>query len=124
MKTKTLIELLTLSSSLYYLAKDTEVLEKLKEMAEKGKDGINRFVSEKELDENGEEMEFIDKLLSKTAQVKEEMEQRVEELVTKFYSKINVAHTDEIRALNEKLETAQKEIALLEARLNKIESAG
>ena len=38
MKTKTIIELLTLSSSLYVLARDTKFLEKLNEYSEKGKD--------------------------------------------------------------------------------------
>ena len=53
MKTKTILELLTLSSSLYYLARDTQFLDKLNELSEKGKVNINRIVSETQLDENG-----------------------------------------------------------------------
>ena len=37
MKTKTILELLTLSSSIYYLAKDTKFLDKISEFSEKGK---------------------------------------------------------------------------------------
>ena len=40
MKTKTLLEYLTLSSSIYVLARDTKLLEKLQEYSEKSKDNI------------------------------------------------------------------------------------
>ena len=122
MKTKSLIELLTLSSSIYYLLRDTELLDKIKEYTEKGKDSINHFMSESYTDEEGNEMEFIEKIIMKSSEAKEELEHKIEELVAAFYKKINVAHTDEIRALNEKLEQADQAIALLEARLNKLEA--
>ena len=122
MKTKSLIELLTLSSSIYYLLRDTELLDKVKEYTEKGKDGINHFMSESYTDEEGNEMEFIEKIIMKSSEAKEELEHKIEELVAAFYKKINVAHTDEIRALNEKLEQADQAIALWEARLNKLEA--
>ena len=124
MKTKTLLELITLASSVYYLARDTQIIERINELSEKGKDNINFFASEPVLDEDGNEMEFADKLLFKTAQFKDEIEEKIEELVAKFYKKVNIAHLDEIRALNEKLDQADKAIALLEARVNKIEANG
>ena len=46
---------------------------------------------------------------------------KIEETVITFYKKMNIAHLDEIKALNEKLETADAAIALLEARLNHLE---
>jgi len=122
MKTKTILELLTLSSSLYYIAKDTQLLDKINEYSEKGKDNINKIVSESQLDENGNELEFMDKIILKTHELKEELNEKVEELVVKFYKKINVAHLDEIKALNEKLEKLDATVALLEARLNKLEA--
>ena len=122
MKTKTILELLTLSSSLYYIAKDTHFIDKLTELSEKGKDNINKIVSESQLDDNGEELEFVDKIILKTHELKEELNEKVEELVVKFYKKINVAHLDEIKALNEKLEKLDATVALLEARLNKLEA--
>lgn len=121
MKTKTLLELVMLSSSIYHLAKDTELLDRIQEMSEKGKDNLNKVSSETILDEEGNPMELMDKIVFKTSQLKEEFEQKIEELVVKFYKKINVAHLDDIRALNEKLEQADRAIALLEARLNKME---
>ncbi len=121
MKTKTVIELLTLSASLYHIAKDTHLLEKLNEYSEKGKENINRVASEPLLDEDGNELELLDKIIHKAGEMKQELELRIEELVAAFYKKINVAHLDEIKALNEELEKADRNIALLEARMNKLE---
>lgn len=122
MKTKTLIELITLSSSLYVLTRDTHILDKISEWSEKRKDGLNKIASESVMDEDGNEIELIDKILNKAEQVKEELESKIEELVAKVYKKINIAHLDELKALNEKLEKADANIALLEARLNKLET--
>lgn len=122
MKTKTILELLTLSSSIYYLAKDTKFLDKISEFSEKGKENLNNIMSESHLDENGNELEFVDKIILKTHELKEELNDEIEELIVKFYKKINVAHLDEIKALNEKLEKLDATVALLEARLNKIEA--
>lgn len=47
---------------------------------------------------------------------------KIEKQVVKFYKKINVAHLDEIKALNEKLEALDATVALLEARINHLES--
>lgn len=122
MKTKSILELLTLSSSLYVLARDTELLERIKELSEKGKEELNKIISESKLDENGDELEFVDKLILKTHELKEELNEKVEALVVKFYEKIAVAHVEEIKKLNEKIEKAELAIALLEARLNKLEA--
>lgn len=122
MKTKTILELLTLSSSIYFLARDTHFLDKMNELSEKGKENINRVMSESQLDENGNEIEFVDKIILKTNELREELNEKIEELVAKFYKKIQVAHLDEIKALNEKIEKLDKMVALLEARLNKLEA--
>lgn len=121
MKTKTILELLTLSSSIYYLARDTQFLDKINEFSEKGKDTLNKIMSESQLDENGNELEFVDKIILKTHELKEELNEKIEELVVKFYKKINVAHLDEIKALNEKLKKLDSTVALIEAKLNKME---
>ena len=122
MKTKTILELLTLSSSLYYIARDHQLLERISEYSEKGKDNVNRILSESKLDENGNELEFVDKIILKTHELKEELDEKIEELVVTFYKKINVAHLDEVKALNEKIEQLDATVALLEARLNKLEA--
>jgi len=122
MKTKTILELLTLSSSIYIMAKDTELLEKINEYSKKGKDEINKILSESQLDENGNELDFTDKIILKANELKEELNAKIEEKVVKVYKKMNIAHLDEIKAINEKLEKANEKIALLEARLNILES--
>ncbi|WP_027136726.1 hypothetical protein [Gaetbulibacter saemankumensis] len=122
MKTKRLLELLTLSSSIYYIVKDTHLIEKFNELSQKSKDEINRMASEIELDDDGNELEFLDKIILKTSQAKEEIEQKIEELIVKFYKKMNIAQIDEIEALNKKLEKANDAIALLEARINHLET--
>ncbi len=121
MKTRTIIELVTLSASLYHLAKDTHLMERIQEYSEKSKASINQVASEPLLDEDGNELELMDKILHKAGEMKEELELKIEELVAAFYKKINVAHLDEIKALNEKQDKADRTIALLEARLNKLE---
>ncbi|OZV69053.1 hypothetical protein [Winogradskyella aurantia] len=122
MKTKTIIELLTLSSSLYVLAKEHNLFERINEMSEKSKEHFNHLADEDLLDENGNEIEFVDKLILKVNQARQELEEKIEELIAKFYKKINVAHLDEIKALHLKLEKSEDKIALLEARLNHLEA--
>lgn len=122
MKTKTILELLTISAGIYHFAKDTQLLERISTLSDKGKDGLNELVSETMLNEEGNEMEFVDKVLFKTAQLKKEFEEKVEELVVTFYEKVNIAHTDQIKALTTQLEQSNKDIALLEARMNKLET--
>ena len=122
MKTKTILELLTLSASLYHLAKETQILDRFNEISEKGKESLNQLSTEKLTDEDGNEMEFIDKVIFKTAQARQELEDKIEELIVKFYKKINITHTDEILAVKDQLEKCDQAIALLEARLNHLEA--
>lgn len=121
MKAKTLLELIAVSSSLYQLSQNKVLMDQLKDMAEKGKDRINKAVSDPIVDEHGNEMEFIDKLIHKAGQAKDDLEDRVEELVTQLYKKMNIAHTEDISGLKRTIEEQDKAIALLEARLNKLE---
>lgn len=121
MKARTLVELLTLSSNLYMMSKDKELMEKFHNIADKGKDKINAFMAA-EKDADGNEIAFLQKIALKAHDVKEELEEKIGEMVTQFYQKINVAHTDEIKALNVRIEDLSKQIALLEARLNRYEN--
>lgn len=124
MKAKTFLELITLSSTLYTISKETHLMEKLAAMSEQGKDKINEFMKETVVDENGNEVEFMDKLVLKAHQAKEELEAKIGEMVVTFYEKINVAHTDQIRGLEERLEQLSKDLALAEARINHLENKG
>ena len=122
MRTKTFLELLTLSSNLYVIAKDANTMEKLHEFAEKGKDQINDYMGKKMMNEDGEEMEFIEKMTFKMHQAKEELENKIEEVVVSMYAKMNIAHTDQIKNLEEKLDKLSNQLSLAHSRLESLEN--
>jgi polyhydroxyalkanoate synthesis regulator phasin len=121
MKAKTIIELATLSAAAYNLSKEMNIVEKLTDLKDQGKDKINSFMKEKMLDENGNEMEFMEKLSAKANEAKEELENKIGELVAVFYDKVNIAHVDKIKSLQNKIEQLNKDIAFSEARITKLE---
>lgn len=121
MRTKTFLELLTLSSNLYVIAKDTEALEKIHALSEKGKDAINNFVSEKVTDADGNELEFVQKMMVKMHQAKEELENKIGEVVESTYKKMNIAHTNELKSMSDKIDALTKELSLTQSRLAKLE---
>jgi len=122
MKTKTFIELLTLSSNLYLIAKDTNALEKIHEYSEKGKDSINEFMKEKITDSEGNELEFVDKMVLKMHEAKEELEKKIGTVVESMYDKMSIAHVKQINDLEEKLESLTKEVSLAQAKIKKLEA--
>jgi polyhydroxyalkanoate synthesis regulator phasin len=122
MKAKTFLELVALSANLYSISKETHLMDKLKDLSEDGKDKINSFMSEKVLDENGNEIEFMDRLMLKAQEAKDELEQKIGEMVATFYEKVNIAHVDKIKELEEKIELIKRELALAEARISHLES--
>lgn len=122
MKAKTFLELMTLSTNLYMLSQDEALMTKLKGYMEQGKNKIDEFVSEPVIDENGNELEFVDKLLKKAHEAREEMNTKVEEMVTALYNKMNIAHTDEIKGLELRIEELSRQLALAEARINHLET--
>lgn len=121
MKAKTFLELATLSTALYTISKETHLLDKLASLSEQGKDKINDFMKEKVVDENGVEVPFMEKMAIKAQEVKGDLETKISEMVTVFYDKINVAHTDKINDLQSQVEQLSKDLALSEARITKLE---
>ena len=124
MKAKTFIELAALSANLYAISKETHLLEKLKDLSEQGRDKINDFMSETIIDEHGNEIPFTDRLLLKAKEAREELEAKIGEMVTAFYEKVNIAHTDKLSDLETKLEETAKNLALAEARIHHLENKG
>ncbi len=122
MRTKTFIELMTLSSNLYLIAKDAKVMDKIKEYSEMGKDAVNQFVKEKVTDEDGNELEFVDKMILKMHEAKEELENKIEEVVETVYHKMNIAHTNEIESLKEQIDSLTKQLSLANSRLDALEA--
>ena len=56
MKAKTILELATLSASLYTISKNTQIIEKMRQLAEEGKDKVNAFMKEHQVDEDGNDI--------------------------------------------------------------------
>jgi hypothetical protein len=121
MKAKTFLELASLSTALYTISKDAKLMEKLEALSETGKEKINHFMKDVVIDENGKEMEFLDRLALKAQETKDDLETKIGEMATAFYAKINVAHTDKILLLQNKLDQLQKDVSLVEARINQLE---
>jgi polyhydroxyalkanoate synthesis regulator phasin len=64
----------------------------------------------------------VDKLLKKAHEAREDMNTKVEEMVTALYNKMNIAHTDEIKGLELRIEELSRQLALAEARINHLET--
>lgn len=122
MKARTLVDLVTLSSVLYTISKETHLMEKLSDLSEQGKEKLNAFMKEQQLDEEGKEMQFFDRLMHKAQEAKEELDQKIAEMMEGFYTKIKVAHTNQIEELTREIEQLKKEMALAEARINHLEN--
>ncbi len=119
MRAKTLLELMTLSSNLYLIAKDHDLIEKLTKMADSGKQKMNEMMEDFNGDDEHEG--FMEKLVYKAQQAKEEFEQKMEEVAVTVYKKMNIAHTDDLATLNEKLEKTKNELELAKVRISELE---
>jgi polyhydroxyalkanoate synthesis regulator phasin len=121
MKARTLLELVTLSTTLYTISKETQVLEKLSELGEKGKRKINSLAKERLFDDKGNEVEFVEKMLQKAREAKEDLDVKITGLIEDFYEKINVAHVKQVEVLEQKLAEMNKNLTDTETRLNQLE---
>src|SRR5690242_9205922 len=116
MRAKNLVELLTLSTNLYMISKDEEFMQNLSEMLKKGKQKAEDILDEFSGEEEEGEEKFIQKLLHKAKQAKEELEKRIEETAVKVYQKMHIAHADEVKKLAEEIDRLKRELALAEVR--------
>lgn len=83
---------------------------------------MNDFMKNSVVDENGNEIEFMEKLVLKAHQAKDELETKIGELVASFYEKVNIAHTDQLKGMESRIEQLSKDLALAEARINHLEN--
>lgn len=118
MRAKTMIELLTLSTNLYLIARDKEVMENVTKLVNKGKEKWDQAV---EPDEDGEEVDLMQKIISKAKQAKEELDKKMEEIAVKAYTKMHIAHTDDLKALEEKVEILEKQLNLIQVRVGDLD---
>lgn len=119
MRAKTIIELINLSTNLYMLAKDEEVVSKVSDLANKGKEKISELYE----DLSGEgENRLMEMLMKKATDAKVELEHKISEFVIAGYDKLKIAHTNEIMRLEEEINNLKRELALAEARIVNIEA--
>ncbi|MGZ3898712.1 MAG: hypothetical protein ACXVNM_01895 [Bacteroidia bacterium] len=119
MRAKTLVQLLSLSTSLYMISKDEELIKKVSEIAQKGKEKLNNMYED--FSGNSEE-ELTDKILRTARQAKEELDKKIEETVTKVYEKMHIAHANDLKELEQQLALVKRELALAEARIVNLEN--
>jgi polyhydroxyalkanoate synthesis regulator phasin len=117
MKTRTLIELMTLGSNLYLMSQDKELMEKLAKMASEGKQKLDDFMHTEGGVED-DEMSLFQKLTEKAKEVEKQLEQRLEEAAVKVYQKLHIAHINDIEALQSEINQLKEELAALKSRAN------
>ncbi len=120
MKAKTILDLLNLSSNIYLIARDKELIEKIASLSEKGKEKIRDL--KEEFYEGEDEGQFMNKLMLKLNEAKQELETKIEEVAATVYKKMNIAHTDDVQRLNENMEQLRRDLALIEARISRFET--
>jgi hypothetical protein len=120
MKAKTLLQVLSLSTNLYVILKDEELMNKLSGMVEKGREHYHDVFHPDE-DENPEPI--IERLLAKAKEAKAELEERLSRAAESAYAKMHIAHTKEIEGLQEQLSQAESRLRATEARLAILEQS-
>lgn len=110
--------MLSLSTNLYVILKDEELMHKLSGMVEKGREHYNDVFHPDE-DENPEPI--IERLLAKAHEAKAELEERLNNAAEAAYSKLHIAHTKEIEKLQEQIYVTEGKLVAVETRLAVLE---
>jgi len=112
MKTKNLLRVLSLSTNIYLIAQDKELMEKLTRMAKAGKEKYDEiFHSDDASEEDSDEETLMTQLAQVAGEVREKLNQEIEAIVHKTYEKLRIAHADDVAELRE-------EIAALKAKID------
>lgn len=112
MKTRTLIELMTLGTNLYLVSQDKEMMEKLAKLVSEGKQKFDDFMYTDDAGEN-DEMTMFQKLTEKAKEVEKQLEKRLEEAAAKIYQKMHIAHVNDIEALQKEINDLKEELTIL-----------
>ena len=86
MKAKNLLQLISLTTSLYMMSKDEKLMAKVSDMTKKGKDKLNDLYND--LTDNNEE-ELTEKILKKAVELKDEIETINEKLTENIKDLLN-----------------------------------
>lgn len=121
MRTRTLIDLLSLSSNLYLIARDEELMKHLKEWSAQARKKATEVWDDLG-DEGEEDAELLERILKRVKNAREEFDRKVAETAEKVYKKMHLAHENDVKALENKVEELKRELALAEARIIKLET--
>lgn len=120
MRARTLLDLISLSTNVYMISKNEELMNTLKELADKGKDKFHEWSND--LGSDPSESQFIQNVLSKAMEAKTELEHKMEEVAAAVYEKMRIAHANDLKQLKEQVAQLSKELQLAEARLVTLET--
>jgi len=118
MKTRTLIELMTLGTNLYLVSQDKEMMEKLSNFVKDGKQKFEDFIQPEDGAED-DEMTMFQKLTEKAKEVEKQLEKRLEEAAVVIYQKLHIAHVNDIESLQNQINELKEELAALKSQPNK-----
>jgi polyhydroxyalkanoate synthesis regulator phasin len=125
MKAKTLLELLNLSTSVYMITKDEKLMQQLSEMAEKGKkkvvDIMENLNTSTGNGAEGESDTLVQKIVQKAKEAREDLEEKMAEIAERVYSKMKIAHADQVTKLEQEIDSLRRELSLSEARIINLE---
>jgi polyhydroxyalkanoate synthesis regulator phasin len=126
MRAKTLLELVSLSANIYLLTKDKQLMETLSEMADKGKEKVNKMMDDWKTEdgeegEEGEKHRLLDKLMEKAREAKAEFEEKMENVAKTVYAKMKIAHAEEIEKLQKEISGLRHEVSHAETRIVALE---
>lgn len=123
MRTKTIIDLLSLSVSLYMLSKDHDFLKTSAAHTSEGKKRTEEDYRTEEETENSGGDEFLSGILNNAKQLKEDLQRKMDEVAVAVYEKMHIAHTDEIKKLADEIALLRTELALTEAKVINLQQA-
>jgi polyhydroxyalkanoate synthesis regulator phasin len=66
-------------------------------------------------------MEFVEKMLQKAKEAKDDLDLKITGLIEDFYDKINVAHVKQVEILEQKMAELNKTLINAESRINQLE---
>jgi polyhydroxyalkanoate synthesis regulator phasin len=121
MKLKTFVDLVSVSTNLYLLSKDKELMNQLYTIGEQSKDKASEVWNEIS-DGNVSWEEFMTKVNERAEIAKAELETKIEEVATKMYTKMHIATTTDLEKLKLEVENLKKQNEELIAKISNLQN--
>lgn len=117
MRAKRISNLLSLSLQLYLLSKD----EKFREDVGKLTAVLKRKATKMFESMDSEKQETLCAVVNKASEMKEALQEKLDEAVVALYGKMNIAHTTEIDELASQIDDLKSQLTASEERLSRLE---